>query len=62
MTLKQVQAKYVHGIAKQLKRRNRQGRTEFTPNEKKAIEFYGRAVRQIEALINQGETECQPQP
>ena len=51
--------RYIQAISKQMTRRNRQNRDAFTPNENKAIEFYGRAAQQIEILINQGEP-CQP--
>jgi hypothetical protein len=60
MTLHKVQNKYYEALAAQMNRRNRQNRAAFTPNENKAIEFYGRAAQQIEILINQGEI-CQPQ-
>lgn len=45
-----VKAQYVAAISNQMKRRNRQGRDFFTVRENKAIEFYGRATQQIEAL------------
>jgi hypothetical protein len=51
--------RYIKAISKQMNRRNRQNRDAFTPNENKAIEFYGRAAQQIEILINRGE-QCQP--
>lgn len=50
MGFSQVIAQYVNGISKQIKRRNRQGRDEFTTNEKKAIKFYGGNVQQLTAL------------
>jgi hypothetical protein len=54
---------YTKAIVKQVNRRNRQGRIEFTSNENKALEYYGLAAQQISALILQGPTEeaCQPQ-
>lgn len=45
-----VQAQYVNAISNQMKRRNRQGRDFFTVRENKAIEFYGRASQQIDAI------------
>ena len=59
MTLEQVRQRYMRGVEKQFARRNRQNRTEFTPNELRVIEFYRTSARQVGALINQGET-CQP--
>lgn len=51
--------RYIQAISKSMNRRNRQTRDAFTPNENKAIEYYGRAAQQIEILINQGEP-CPP--
>jgi hypothetical protein len=45
-----VKAQYVAAVSRQMKRRNRQKRDFFTRDEQRAIEFYGRAVQQIEAL------------
>lgn len=50
--MKKVFEQYIDAISKQIKRRNRQGRTEFTASENKALEYYGRAAQQLEALIN----------
>jgi hypothetical protein len=60
MTLQKVSELYIKAVSKQMNRRNRQGRIEFTANENKAIEFYGRAAQQLAIRINQGEI-CQPQ-
>ena len=43
---------YLNSISKQLKRRNRQGRENFTANENKAIEYYGKAAQQIKSLCS----------
>jgi hypothetical protein len=50
--MQKVLEQYLRSISKQLKRRNRKGRDNFTPNENKAIEFYGRAVQQLKTLID----------
>lgn len=47
---KAVVDQYIAAVANQLKRRNRQGRENFTANENKAIEYYGRCAQQIQAL------------
>jgi hypothetical protein len=61
--MKKVLDQYVKAIAKQLNRRNRQGRTEFTRNENKAIAYYGRAVQQVQGLMDQGTgAQCPQQP
>jgi hypothetical protein len=49
--MQKVLDQYVAAVAKQVNRRNRQGRDTFTVNENKAIEFYGRAAQQLVALI-----------
>jgi hypothetical protein len=43
-------AQYVRSVSKQLKRRNREGRENFTVNENKAIVYYGKVVQQLKAL------------
>jgi hypothetical protein len=50
---KAVLDQYVAAIARQLKRRNRQGREHFTTNENKALGYYGRCAQQIQALEEQ---------
>lgn len=42
--------RYIKAIAHQLKRRNREGRDRFTPNENKAIAHYGLAVQTLTKL------------
>ena len=54
MNLQAVLVRYVKAVSKQLERRNRQGRTEFTANEINAVRQYGLAAQQIQSLINQG--------
>ena len=49
--MQKVLYRYVKAISKQLTRRNRQGRDNFTANENKAIEYYGRAAQQLRDLI-----------
>ena len=60
MTLQQVLDRYVRAVSNQMKRRNRQHRQDFTPNEVKAINFYGNAAQAIQTLINQEKTCLQP--
>lgn len=50
MVFDRVIAQFVKGIDTQLKRRNREGRDNFTPNETKALEYYGKAAQQLTAL------------
>lgn len=48
--MQQVIDRYIKAIAKQLQRRNREGRDHFTPNENKAIAYYGLAVQVLTKL------------
>lgn len=50
MGFNQVIAQYAKALAKQVKRLGRQGRTEFTPNEVRAVRHYRSAAQQLEAL------------
>lgn len=59
MTLVQVYKRYVTAISKQLKRRNRQNRADFTTNEEKARLYYGKAAHQVSALAYTEEQEVQ---
>ena len=49
--MQRVLDRYIKAISKQLTRRNRQGRDNFTTNENKAIEYYGKAAQQLQDLI-----------
>jgi len=48
--MQKVLDRYVKAIAKQCARRNRQDRDNFTPNENKAILYYGKAAQQLRDL------------
>jgi len=49
--MQKIMDRYVKAISKQLTRRSRQGRNNFTPNENKAILYYGKAAQQLRDLI-----------
>ena len=50
--MKKVLDQYISAVSRQLKRRNRQGREQFTAKENKAIMYYGEAAQQLKGIID----------
>lgn len=50
MSFTKVMERYVSAIAKQINRKNRQGRTQFTRNENAAIRYYSDAAQKLNEM------------